>query len=175
MNNVLCNNSDINQYVNVAIEYQIPLTFKRVDFLVTGYDNQDKENVVIIELKQWEECYATSRDDVVTTFVGGAMRALTHPCYQAYSYAKAIESFNETARNKDIGLHPCVFCHNYKDEHINEIKNSKYNDAIELAPIFLKHDQLALRDFIKKYVTKPDKGEILYTIENGKIKPSIAL
>ncbi len=103
------------------------------------------------------------------------MRAVTHPCYQAYSYAKAIESFNETVRNKDIGLYPCAFCHNCKDEHINEIKNPKYNDAIELAPLFLKHDQLALRDFIKKYVTKPDKGEILYTIENGKIKPSIAL
>lgn len=81
MNNVLCNNSGINQDVNVAIEYQIPLTSKRVDFLVADYDNQDKENVVIIELKQWEECYATSRDDVVTTFVGGAMRAVTHPCY----------------------------------------------------------------------------------------------
>lgn len=175
MNNVLCNNLGINQDVNVAIEYQIPLTSKRVDFLVTGYDNQNKENVVIIELKQWEECYATSRDDVATTFVGGAMRAVTHPCYQAYSYAKAIESFNETVRNKDIGLYPCAFCHNCKDEHINEIKNPKYNDAIELAPLFLKHDQLALRDFIKKYVTKPDKGEILYTIENGKIKPSIAL
>ncbi len=43
MNNVLCNNSGINQDVNVAIEYQIPLTSKRVDFLVTGYDNQNKE------------------------------------------------------------------------------------------------------------------------------------
>ena len=175
MNNVLCNNSGIDQNIHVAIEYQIPLTSKRVDFLVTGYDENNKENVVIVELKQWEECQATSRDDVVTTYVGGAIRAVSHPCYQAYSYAKAIESFNETVREKDIDLHPCAFCHNYKDEYIDQIRHPKYNAAIELAPLFLKRDQLALREFVKKYITKPDNGEILYTIENGKIKPSVAL
>ena len=175
MNNVLCNDSGIDQNVHVAIEYQIPLTSKRVDFLVTGYDEKDKENVIIVELKQWEECTATSRDDVVTTFVGGAVRAVAHPCYQAYSYAKAIESFNETVREKQIDLHPCAFCHNYKDEYVDQIKHPKYNQAIELAPLFLKKDQLALRDFVKKFIKKPDGGEILYTIENGRIKPSIAL
>lgn len=175
MNNVLCNNSEIDQDIHVAIEYQIPLTSKRVDFLVTGYDDKGKENVVIVELKQWEECQATSRDDVVTTYVGGAIRAVTHPCYQAYSYAKAIESFNETVRDKDIELHPCAFCHNYKEEKADQIRHSKYSTAIELAPLFLKHDQLKLREFVKQFITKPDKGEILYTIENGKIKPSVAL
>ena len=175
MNNVLCNDSGINQQVHVAIEYQIPLTSKRVDFLVTGYDDQGKENVVIVELKQWESCSATSRDDVVTTFVGGANRAVTHPCYQAYSYAKAIESFNATVREKEIALHPCAFCHNYKDEYVDQIRNPKYQPAIDLAPLFLKRDQLNLRQFVKKYITKPDNGEILYTIENGRIKPSVAL
>lgn len=175
MNNVLCNDSGIDQDIHVAIEYQIPLTSKRVDFLITGYDKHGKENVVIVELKQWEACQATSRDDVVTTFIGGATRAVAHPCYQAYSYAKAIESFNESVRQKKIELHQCAFCHNYKKEYIDQIKHPKYAQAIELAPLFLKSDQVALREFVKKYVTKPDKGEILYTIENGKIKPSIAL
>ena len=32
----------------VAIEYNIPQTSKRVDFLISGYDNNDKENVIII-------------------------------------------------------------------------------------------------------------------------------
>ncbi len=175
MNNVLCNNSGIDQNIQVAIEYQIPLTSKRVDFLITGYDSNNKQNVVIIELKQWEQCSATSRDDVVTTYVGNAIRAVTHPCYQAYSYAKAIELFNQTVREREIDLHPCAFCHNYKDEYIKEIRNEKYSKAIELAPLFLKKEQIELREFIKKFITKPDNGEILYTIENGKIKPSIAL
>lgn len=175
MNNVLCNNSGINQDIKIAIEYQIPLTSKRVDFLITGYDEDNKENVVIVELKQWESCNATSRDDVVTTYVGGGIRAVSHPSYQAYSYAKAIESFNETVREKYINLHPCAFCHNYKEEFENQIRHPKYDEAISLAPLFLKKDQLKLREFVKQYIKKPDNGEILYTIENGKIKPSIAL
>ncbi len=175
MNNVLCNNSGIDENIKIAIEYTIPLTSKRVDFLITGYDKNNKENVVIIELKQWEKCLATSRDDVVITYVGNANRAVTHPSYQAYSYAKAIESFNESVRNKDISLHPCAFCHNFKDKYVDQIKNKKYEEAIKLAPLFLQKDQLKLREFIKQYVHKPDNGEILYTIENGKIKPSIAL
>ena len=40
MNNVLCNNSGIDQDCQVAIEYQIPLTSKRVDFLISGYDEK---------------------------------------------------------------------------------------------------------------------------------------
>jgi len=175
MNNVLCNDSGIDQDVQVAIEYQIPLTSKRVDFLITGLDKRRRENVVIVELKQWEKCEATSRDDVVTTYVGGANRAVTHPCYQAYSYAKAIESFNASVRQRDIALHPCAFCHNYKDEYVDQITHPKYSSAINLAPLFLKHDQLRLREFVKQFITGHDNGEILYEIENGKIKPSVAL
>lgn len=175
MNNVLCNNSGIDPNVEVAIEYQIPFTSKRIDFLISGKNENDELNVVIIELKQWEECEATSRDDIVTTYVGGANRAQVHPSYQAYSYAKAIESFNDSVRQENVGLHPCAFLHNFKDEKINEIRNPKYNTAISLAPLFLKHDQEKLRDFIKKYIKKSDNKKALYLIENGKIKPSIAL
>ena len=175
MNNVLTNHSNIDEDIKIAIEYTVPLTSKRVDFLITGYDKNNKENVVIIELKQWEKCLATDKDDVVITYVGKANRAVTHPCYQAYSYAKAIESFNETVRNKEIGLHPCAFCHNYSEKYIDQIKDQKYQKAIDLAPLFLQKDQLKLREFIKNYISKPDDGSILYTIEFGKIKPSIAL
>ena len=54
---------------------------------------------------------------------------------------QAIESFNETVRENEIGLYPCAFCHNYKDEYIDQIRHPKYNPAIELAPLFLKKEQ----------------------------------
>ena len=46
---------DISDDVSVAIEYQIPRTSKRVDFIIAGSDDNDKDNVVIVELKQWEK------------------------------------------------------------------------------------------------------------------------
>ena len=39
----------------VLIEYNLPLTRKRIDFVVTGIDEQGTRNFMIIELKQWQE------------------------------------------------------------------------------------------------------------------------
>ena len=38
----------------MAIEYQIPLTAKRIDFIISGLNAKKKEQIIIIELKQWE-------------------------------------------------------------------------------------------------------------------------
>ncbi len=172
---LLLNHDSINQDVKIAIEYQIPFTAKRVDFLITGLDDNNKKNAVIIELKQWEQCTATAKEDVVLTFLAGTEREVTHPSYQAYSYAKAIECFNKTVRDEDIKLYPCAFLHNYKKEYNDQINNPIYSTAISLAPLFLEYDSVKLQYFIKKYVTKPDNGQILYQIDNGKIKPSVSL
>ena len=91
---LIISDNRIDNEVQVAIEYQIPLTSKRVDFMLGGNDGKN-DNIVIIELKQWESCKATSRENVVIAFTGGAERDVAHPSQQAYSYAKLIENFNE--------------------------------------------------------------------------------
>lgn len=37
------------------IEYQIPRTSKRVDFMIAGADSSNNSNVVVVELKQWDK------------------------------------------------------------------------------------------------------------------------
>ncbi len=98
--------------VSLAIEYQIPLTSKRVDFLLAGKDETETENVVVIELKQWTDSGVTTRPDVVEAFTGGANRIVCHPSYQAYSYARIIENFNEDVYKRNIKLRPCAYLHN---------------------------------------------------------------
>lgn len=166
---------EINKDIRVAIEYQIPATSKRVDFIIAGKDESDKSNVVIIELKQWESAKRTSREDIVTTYLAGSNRAVTHPSYQAYSYAKTIENYNEYVQKKNIQLYPCCYLHNYREEYRNELENDLYKDIITIAPMYLKQDTKKLREFIKKYVSKSDNGELLYQIDHGKIRPSKAL
>lgn len=58
----------------VLLELQLPLTSKRLDCLVTGYDSQSYPNAVVIELKQWSGCKAASGKNEVSTFVGGNVR-----------------------------------------------------------------------------------------------------
>ena len=55
---ITLNDSAIPSDAGVAIEYNIPQTSKRVDFLISGYDDNNKGNVIIIELKQWEQLQA---------------------------------------------------------------------------------------------------------------------
>lgn len=172
---MVLNDPEIDEKIKVAIEYQIPSTSKRVDFIISGKDEFDKNSAVIVELKQWQKAQRTSRRDIVTTYVGGAVRAVVHPSYQAYSYAKTIENYSAYVQDNDVELFPCAYLHNYKEEDRNEIDNELYNHIIQLAPLFLKRDRILLRNFIKKYVKKSDDGELLYNIENGKIRPSIAL
>jgi DUF2075 family protein/archaellum biogenesis ATPase FlaH len=174
MRNVLDDN-EISDECELAIEYQIPLTSKRVDFLIAGKDLDDKYNIVVVELKQWENSGITSRPDVVTAFVGGAKRAVCHPSYQAYSYAKIIENFNEDIYKENINLKPCAYLHNYREENRINIDNELYKDAIYNAPVFLQEDTVKLRKFIKTYIRKKDGIDLLMKIENGKLKPAKAL
>lgn len=174
MKNVLYT-PEINQELHVAIEYNIPNTSKRVDFLISGISEQDESKVLIVELKQWEKAERTSREDLVTTYIGGANRAVTHPSYQAYSYAKTITNFNSYIDDYNIQIIPSAYLHNYKEEYRNEIDNSLYKNIIKQAPIFLRRDTQKLREFITKHIKKSDQGKLLYEIDHGKIRPSKAL
>ena len=70
----------------IAIEYNIPLTSKRVDFIISGYNQQKEPNAIVIELKQWDAVdIVEGQDAMVETFTGGARRRVVHPSYQAWS------------------------------------------------------------------------------------------
>ena len=61
--------ADLNES-GVFIEYQLPLSGKRIDVIVSGKDALGKKTSVIIELKQWERCNLTDYDsDYVVTWV----------------------------------------------------------------------------------------------------------
>ena len=164
---------EIPDNAGVAIEFNIPTTSKRIDFILSGRDNNRKDSVIIIELKQWETCTAVEgKDGIVSTFTGGGVREVAHPSYQALSYANLIKDFNETVQLDDIGLYPCAFLHNYDLRDTDPICSSKYQEYIKEAPMFGSNDFEKLRRFIKKYIVEGDDRELLYKIENGRIRPS---
>lgn len=172
MNDVI-NDSEIPDNAGIAIEYKIPQTAKRIDFIISGLSNDDKKSAVIVELKQWSKAELTPMDGIVSTFVGGAVRDESHPSYQVWSYAMLLEDFNTNIQNHSISLKPCAYLHNYEPDNV--ICNDFYKEYTDKAPVFLRPDALRLRAFIKRFIQKGDDGKILYNIENGIIKPSKAL
>ena len=170
------NDDDIPEESGIALEYNLPNTAKRVDFLISGYDSKQLPNVVIIELKQWEKLNKVEGlDGLVETFTGGANRRVVHPSYQAWSYAEMIKDYNEYAQIADIKLWPCAYLHNYLREEDDPLDDEIYKDYLNDAPAFTKGDVRKLRAYIKEVVKEGDNNEILYEIDNGRIKPSKSL
>jgi DUF2075 family protein len=169
MNNVLYDN-EIPNDAGVIIEYQIPQTSKRIDFILTGQDNNQENYAILIELKQWDKAEITTKDAIVSTYVGNGIREVSHPSYQVWSYAALLEGFNEAVYTSNIHLKPCAYLHNYTSD--NKIDNVFYKEYIDKAPLFLKEDTFKLRAFIKKFVKFGDKDNIMFEIDGGRIRPS---
>ncbi|MCF5060653.1 DUF2075 domain-containing protein [Pseudomonas proteolytica] len=159
----------------LAIELHIPQSSKRIDFLLTGRDENQAKKAVLIELKQWSKASATTKDAIVKTALGGGLVETIHPSYQVWSYAALLEGFNEAVYDKSIEIRPCAYLHNYVSDGI--IDSAHYEPHISKAPLFLKGpDELTkLRSFLKKHIAHGDNKEVLYELSNGKIRPSKAL
>lgn len=170
---ITLNDSAIPSDAGVAIEYNIPQTSKRVDFLISGYDDNNKGNVIIIELKQWEQLQAIEgHEAIVETYTGGANRRVVHPSYQAWSYAALIKDYNQYVQDEDVELHPCAYLHNYPRKDNDPLDAKQYEDVLSDAPAFTYGQRDALRNFIKKNIKTGDGEDTLVKIEHGKIKPS---
>lgn len=164
------NSPDLPEDAGVAIEYQIPLTSKRVDFIVTGVDGDDREQVVIVELKQWEKARLTDKPGLVVTRFEHGEAETSHPSYQAWSYAFMLANYNVEIQKRRIALSPCAYLHNYESDGI--IDDARYSEFIGKAPVFLKKDAGKLQDFIKKRIRHGAKDDLMFLIENGELRPS---
>lgn len=165
-------NSHIANDCGILIEYALPATSKRIDFLISGFDQYDNENFVIIELKQWERAKETDQDGIVQTIINRHEMNTTHPAYQAYSYQTFFSEYNENIYNDKIKSHSCAYLHNYKKKNPEPLLSSNYSEIISITPVFFSEDSILLQEFLHKYVAKGKGGEILYKIESGNIKPS---
>ena len=130
------NTPDIPGNAGVAIEYRVNGRAFRIDFMLSGKNSTGKESLVIIELKQWTDVQFSDLTEHVRTFLGGGLRDTPHPSYQAWSYAKLLEGFNEYIYKNNVQLKPCAYLHNYESV-MNGLDDPCYSHYITEAPIFL--------------------------------------
>ena len=177
MRNIV-DDSEIDDEVRICIEYNIPLTSKRVDFIIAGADKAGNENIVIVELKQWQKAEVVA-DDMhycVKTFIANSDRIVCHPSYQAYSYSCFLKNYSQSLTDEAINLVPCAYLHNYQPEYRQTLSNPIYKEWFEVAPFFIKNEVAVFSDFVKKYITKKSsKGDLLYLIDHGRLRPTKAL
>ena len=177
MRNIV-DDSDIDDEVRICIEYNIPLTSKRVDFIIAGADKDGKDNVLIVELKQWQkaEIVADDMHYCVRTYVANSERIVCHPSYQAYSYSCFLKNYSQSLTDDNIELIPCAYLHNYHPEFRQTLSDQIYQEWTDVAPFFIKNEVNEFSEFVKKYISrKSSKGDLLYLIDHGRLRPTKAL
>lgn len=166
------NDDSVNKDINVAIEYQSVINKSRVDFLVYGKDENDKDSVVIVELKQWSRVKYSNKPCYIYTFGGGGRETdYQHPSYQSLRYGYMLKGFNEYVQDNEVLIKSCSYCHNLDNIYSSFIGNANCYNFLPESPVFLKDDASKLRDFVNKYVKKSSRI-LLYNIDNSKIRPS---
>jgi DUF2075 family protein len=161
-------NVNIDLNAEVALEFKIPLTNMRVDFMIAGADKNNVDHLVIVELKQWDKVSHTDMSDIV--LVGNEQHV--HPSWQSYTYGSTISNFNQYVESSGLKIVTCTFLHKYKRNFEDELCNQVYEEGLLKAPPFIKDEFVSLAEFINKYVCKASSHEILFELDNGRIRPS---
>jgi DUF2075 family protein len=163
------NSSAIPDDAGIAVEYRINGRRQRIDFIMAGEDQLGTKNIVIVELKQWTTVEKSELRDCVRTAVGRGIRDVTHPSYQAWSYARQMMDFYEVVQDSGIVVHPCAYVHNCDNKGVLESSNQAEN--IERAPLFLKGEHLDLRQHIAGIVHRGPGVDMLHEIDESRVRP----
>lgn len=170
----------LNQDIQCCIEYRIKASGGyRIDFMLSGYDERDNKNVVVIELKRWSSDNVSLIPDSnnVRAFVAQNVgyKETMHPSFQAFNYCDLLNLFYEDVNSKKINLYPCSYLHNYEEKNPPILNDKRFNDLLKLSPMFSKTDNEKLINFIKSYIKKPDNKEIFEILNNSQICPTTDL
>ena len=162
----------------IALEYKVPQTAKRIDFLLSGYDDLNRPSLIVVELKQWSTSTVSDKEGLLFASRGGRRgeEEGPHPSYQAWSYVQLLKDFNENIYTNQFELQPCAYLHNHTV--INPaVRDERYQSLLKQAPVFLKgpEEQLKLGEFIKRHIKFGDSGALIELMDNGKLRPSKAL
>lgn len=172
MNNLLSDSNNFSDDVHVAIEYSIPNTKNRIDFMLFGEDEEEKKNFVVIELKQWTKAKDSGKQEIVVTNVGKANNEIHHPSYQAKEYLYLLNIYNEYINKKNVNGAGLSYLHNADIKDNLNLKNQEIYKSVVECPIYFKNDYQELKEQLKRLVGKGKGREILFSIENSKIVAS---
>ncbi len=157
----------------VILEYQLPLSSKRLDCMVLGRDSSKRDQAVIVELKQWDRC-GEGYGDKVVTFTGGANRDVLHPSVQVGQYRMYLEDSHTAFYEGDspVGLSGCSYLHNYNYDAADPIFALKYKHYYEDCPLFMADHTHDLIRYLQDRVERGGGMDVLRRVEKSDYRPN---
>jgi hypothetical protein len=158
--------------VGVVLEMQLPLTSKRLDCLLTGFDETGLPSAVVIEFKQWENAEVSAIDDCVVAYVGQAHRDLLHPSQQALQYKQYLEDSSTAFSDGTIGLAACSYLSNYQHSDDSPLMAGKFKGLLSQVPLFAGDQTHEFGEFLRQRLGSGDGLETLKLVVASKYKAS---
>jgi hypothetical protein len=158
----------------VMLEYQLPLTSRRLDFMVTGKGQANADNAVIVDFKQWDKCGTADGENEVVTFVGGANREVLHPSAQVGRYRMYLSDTHTAFHEGEnpVSLAACAYLHNYPHDSGDVLYDRKFDDVMKSDPIFTMDEAPALMRFLQEMLCAGQGMEVLKRVEESRYRPS---
>ncbi|MGZ6538931.1 MAG: DNA/RNA helicase domain-containing protein, partial [Bacteroidia bacterium] len=157
----------------ILLEYQLPMSSKRLDCMICGKDHLNQQNAVIVELKQWDKCSISECDNEVMTYVGGGLREVLHPSAQVDRYKTYLQDCHTAFYNDDrINLFACSYLHNYNYYEADVLYDAKFQEILKAAPLFTGDHVQELSDYLIEKLDEGEGEEVLRKIEESKYRPS---
>jgi uncharacterized protein len=159
----------------IILEYEVPYNTSRIDCLLFGKGEDNRLNIVLIELKQWSNVDSLEDDGnfKVETFTGLAKRVVSHPSQQVKGYYNYLLSFIAEFENKpELTLFGYSYCHNYNKVEGKGLFSPVYSELINEYPVYTKHDIISFVEKLKELLQNGDGVEIFNRFMQSRIKPS---
>lgn len=158
----------------VILEYQLPLTSRRLDCMVCGRDRDMRDQAVIIELKQWEKSETAPGDNEVLAWLGGAEREVLHPSVQVGQYSRYLQDAHTAfyAGDTPIRLSACAYLHNYNFTEGDPLLAPKFADSLLQYPVYGGEQVEPLSDFLTARLMNGRGMEVLRRVESSEYRPS---
>lgn len=155
----------------MLLEYQLPLSSKRLDAMITGEGHDGRPAAVIVELKQWDDVEPSLVPECVGVRYGGRIQDKLHPSAQVGQYCQYLADVHTSFHPGGIKLDACSFLHDFIHDEGSELLSTRHANILGVYPLFAG-DRV---DDLVQYLTDRIGGgkgfQILRTVRDGRYQP----
>lgn len=159
----------------IIVEYELPYSTRRIDVLIFGRGNDNRENIVLIELKQWSNEHVKDCEvegNVIVDY-GRFIGQQPHPSLQVQGYHYDLKDFLTIfEENNSVVLSSCAYCHNYSKTGSNILFQPKFKQVLESFPLFSKEDVKELGEYLKQRLRNGAGEEVFSRFITSRVRPS---
>lgn len=156
----------------ILLEYQLPLSSRRLDCMVTGTNDGGYPYSVIVELKQWSDVEESNAEDCVTTWVAGSKKDILHPSRQVGQYEEYLRDMHSVFVRGEVGLRSCAFLHNLSYDPNSEIFAERHKHVLKQYPAFTGDKQDDLITYMRDHLRAGRGAAVLDQVLKSKFSPS---